>query len=291
MSAVDAALRGDPPVTPLISVRKLCKTFGDAGGWLSRGGNVVKAVDDVSFDIFAGETLGIVGESGSGKSTTGRLIMRLIEPTGGSVHMGGHDLTHLGHTRMRAYRKAMGIVFQDPFSSLNPRMRIDEIVSEPLAIHGIGAHRERAARVAAMVDRVGLPAAFLKRHPHELSGGQRQRVGIARALILQPRFIVCDEAVSALDVSIQAQIINLLDDLQREMALTYLFISHNLAVVRHIADRVAVMRRGRVVEIGDTQSVFRAPQHEYTQSLLAAIPDPRAWKARRAVTHRVAEGA
>jgi ABC-type glutathione transport system ATPase component len=260
---------------PLVSVRHLCKTFGNPAGWLSRSDTQVRAVDDVSFDIMPGETLGIVGESGSGKSTTGRLIMRLLEPTAGSVTLGGQELTGLTHAQMQPHRRAMGIVFQDPFSSLNPRMRIDELVAEPLVIHGIGNAHERSGRVAAMIDKVGLPRAFLRRHPHELSGGQRQRVGVARALILQPRFVVCDEAVSALDVSIQAQIINLLDDLQKDMGLTYLFISHNLAVVRHIADRVAVMRRGKLVEVGETREVFRSPQHEYTQALLAAIPDPR----------------
>lgn len=262
-------------VAPLISVRNLCKTFGKPATWHSRGETQVRAVDDVSFDVMPGETLGIVGESGSGKSTTGRLIMRLLEPTAGSVVLDGQELTKLSHAQMLPHRRAMSIVFQDPFSSLNPRMRIDELVAEPLVIHGIGTARERESRVAALIDQVGLPRAFLRRHPHELSGGQRQRVGVARALILRPRFVVCDEAVSALDVSIQAQIINLLDDLQKEMGLTYLFISHNLAVVRHIADRVAVMRRGQVVEVGETRDVFRSPQHEYTTALLAAIPDPR----------------
>jgi peptide/nickel transport system ATP-binding protein len=183
----------------------------------------------------------------------------------------------LRHAEMQPHRRAMSIVFQDPFSSLNPRMTIAEIVGEPLAIHRCGSPSGRTARIAAMVDKVGLPSSFLRRHPHELSGGQRQRVGVARALVLQPRFVVCDEAVSALDVSIQAQIINLLDDLQKEMGLTYLFISHNLAVVRHIADRVAVMRRGKIVEMGETREVFRSPRHEYTQALLQAIPDARAW--------------
>jgi ABC-type glutathione transport system ATPase component len=273
-----ATMSTSPRQEPLIAVRNLSKTFGEARGWLSGGsGPLVRAVDDVSFDILPGETLGIVGESGSGKSTTGRLIMRLLEPTTGSIMLEGTELTGLRHTEMQPHRRAMSIVFQDPFSSLNPRMTIAEIVGEPLAIHRAGNARGRMARIAAMVDKVGLPSAFLRRHPHELSGGQRQRVGVARALILQPRFVVCDEAVSALDVSIQAQIINLLDDLQKEMGLTYLFISHNLAVVRHIADRIAVMRRGKIVEMGETREVFRSPRHEYTQALLQAIPDARAW--------------
>jgi oligopeptide/dipeptide ABC transporter ATP-binding protein len=266
----------DSTPAPLLSVRDLKKHFAARKALFSREpAQVVRAVDGVSFDVAAGETLGIVGESGCGKSTTGKLLIRLIEATSGSVLLDGVDLLGLDRKQMQLRRRDLGIVFQDPYASLNPRMSIGDIIAEPLHIHGLLSGPERRARVAALMDKVGLPQAYLARHPHELSGGQRQRIGIARAFVLNPRFVICDEAVSALDVSIQAQIINLLDDLQREMGLTYLFISHNLAVVRHIADRVAVMYLGRIVEIAPTRELYRAPKHPYTQALLSAIPDPK----------------
>ena len=257
---------------PLIEARGLRKHFERPRRLLTKAAPPLRAVDGVDLQIAAGETLGLVGESGCGKSTTGRLLLRLIEPSGGSILHHGEDITQLGVAAMRSKRRAMQIVFQDPYGSLNPRMRVDDIITEPLVIHDVGDARSRAARVLRLLDLVSLPASALLRYPHEFSGGQRQRIGIARALALEPEFIVADEAVSALDVSVQAQVINLMRELQRDLKLTYLFISHNLAVVRNISDRVAVMYLGRIVEVATSAALFARPLHPYTQSLLAALP-------------------
>jgi ABC-type oligopeptide transport system ATPase subunit len=244
----------------------------DAG--LFRDGTRVAAVDDVSFSIDQGETFGLVGESGSGKTTTGRCMLRLIEPTSGTVRFRGENVLEFSRSRLRRARRDMQIVFQDPYSSLNPRMRARQIVEEPLVIHELGARAERRDRVAELFRLVGLDPAHLDRFPHEFSGGQRQRIGLARALALNPSFVILDEPVSALDVSIQAQVVNLLMDLQRQLTLTYLFIAHDLRLVEHICTRVAVMYLGRIVEIGPAASLFAAPQHPYTRALLSAIPVP-----------------
>ncbi|HKV37832.1 MAG TPA: ABC transporter ATP-binding protein [Blastocatellia bacterium] len=257
----------------LLEVRELKKYYQAGRGLGSGPGDVVKAVDGLTLMVRRGETFGLVGESGCGKSTTGRCILRLTEPTAGQILFEGRDLTALDRPRMRELRKDMQIVFQDPYSSLNPRMRVGDIVGEPLVIHRIGARSERKNRVLELLKLVGLPPDHANRFPHEFSGGQRQRIGIARALALSPKFIVCDEPVSALDVSVQAQIVNLLQDLQDELSLTYLFISHGLAVVRQIADRVGIMFQGRLVEAGPADEIFRHPLHPYTRALLAAIPD------------------
>ena len=257
---------------PLLEARGLRKHFERPRRFLAPAEPPLRAVDGVDLQIAAGETLGLVGESGCGKSTTGRLLLRLIEPSGGAILHHGQDITQLGAGAMRAKRRAMQIVFQDPYGSLNPRMRVGEAIAEPLVIHGVGNRTGRAARVERLLELVGLPRAALERYPHEFSGGQRQRIGIARALALEPEFIVADEAVSALDVSVQAQVINLLRQLQQELKLTYLFISHNLAVVRNISDRVAVMYLGRIVEVAPAAELFARPRHPYTQSLLAALP-------------------
>ena len=257
---------------PLIEARGLHKHFERPRRFLAPAAPPLRAVDGVDLSIAPGETLSLVGESGCGKSTTGRLLLRLIEPTGGNILHHGQDITHLSSNEMRAKRRAMQIVFQDPYGSLNPRMRVGDIIGEPLVIHGIGDAASRAARVLRLLDLVSLPLAALRRYPHEFSGGQRQRIGIARALALEPEFIVADEAVSALDVSVQAQVINLMRQLQRDLKLTYLFISHNLAVVRNISDRVAVMYLGRIVETAPAAQLFARPMHPYTQSLLAALP-------------------
>ena len=259
---------------PLLEIRNLTKIFPlgeSAFGGRTKG--EVRAVDDVSFDIHAGETLGLVGESGSGKSTLGRLILRLIEPTSGSVRYNQCDLLSASHGQLRRLRRDMQIIFQDPFGSLDPRMRVEDIVAEPLVVHESLARTARRSRVVDLLRAVGLDESARQRYPHEFSGGQRQRIGIARALALRPKFIVADEPVSALDVSVGAQIVNLLAQLQREFGLTYLFISHSMPVVRYLSTRVAVMYRGKIVEIGETQQITGAPQHAYTRSLLEATPE------------------
>jgi ABC-type oligopeptide transport system ATPase subunit len=268
-------------VTPLVEVRNLVKHFTRGGGWL-RPRATVRAVEDVSFSIEQGETFALVGESGSGKSTTGRCMLRLVEPTSGSVRFRGEDVLAFSSARMRAARRDMQMVFQDPYSSLNPRMRARTIVEEPLVIHRIGSTVERRQRVDELFRIVGLDPAHLDRYPHEFSGGQRQRIGLARALALNPQFIIADEPVSALDVSIQAQVINLLMDLQQQLKLTYLFIAHDLRLVRHIANRVAVMYLGRIVEMGPTARIFQDARHPYTKALLSAVPvtDPDAPRQR-----------
>jgi len=268
-------------VKPLVEVSHLVKDFVRGSG-LFRTGTAVRAVDDVSFSIDEGETFGLVGESGSGKTTTGRCILRLVEPTSGTIRFRGDDVLSLSRQRMRETRRHMQIVFQDPYSSLNPRMRAGQIVEEPLIIHRLGDRAARRARVADLFRMVGLDPAHLARRPHEFSGGQRQRIGLARALALNPSFLVLDEPVSALDVSVQAQVINLLMDLQQQLKLTYLFIAHDLRLVEHICNRVAVMYLGKIVEVGPTGALFDAPQHPYTRALLSAIPiaDPDAPRQR-----------
>lgn len=253
----------------LVTVRELYKYFPVEGS-----DDVWRAVDGVTFDILAGETLGLVGESGCGKSTAGRCILRLIEPTRGQVHFDGRDVTAMRKRELRELRREMQIVFQDPNASLNPRMKIENIIAEPLVIHGIGNRREHRERVAWLLGKVGLDPDYMKRYSHEFSGGQLQRIGVARALALNPKLIVADEPVSALDVSVQAQVVNLLQDLQKEFGLTYLFISHGLAVVEHISTRVAVMYLGRIVEIAEAKDLYLNPLHPYTQALLSAIPVP-----------------
>ena len=269
---------------PLIEVRNLTKVFAhSASPFGGKWGGEVRAVDDVSLDIHAGETLGLVGESGSGKSTLGRLILRLIEPTSGSVSFEGRDLLAARPTEMRRLRRDMQIIFQDPFASLDPRFRVEDIIAEPLIIHGkeerdghelnsAATVTDLRAQVAELIRAVGLDESALRRYPHEFSGGQRQRIGIARALALRPKFIVCDEPVSALDVSVGAQIVNLLAQLQRDFRLTYLFISHSMPVVRYLSTRIAVMYRGKIVEVGDARQITERPGHAYTRSLIEATP-------------------
>jgi oligopeptide/dipeptide ABC transporter ATP-binding protein len=260
---------------PILKVRNLVKHFQVGGGLFGGGAGIVKAVDGVSFEIHRGETLGLVGESGCGKTTTGRCILRLEPPTSGEVVFEGRDMSKLSDAELRGLRRRMQVIFQDPYSSLNPRMTVGQIISEPLGVHGIVPDRAaRAARVQDLLRHAGLLPAMARRYPHELSGGQRQRVGIARALAMEPSLIICDEPVSALDVSIQAQIINLLEELQAEFGLTYLFVAHDLSVVRHISDRVAVMYLGKIVEITDRKSLYEDPQHPYTKALLSAVPIP-----------------
>jgi len=260
--------------TPLLEVKHLKKYFPIKGGVFSKTIGHVYAVDDVNFTIAKGETLGLVGESGCGKSTTGRTILRLIEPTDGEVYFEGQDITQLEKSAMRALRREMQIIFQDPYASLNPRMTVGSIIGEPLEIHKIAKGSEKEERVAALLQKVGLRAEDMRKYPHEFSGGQRQRIGIARALALNPKLIVCDEPVSALDVSIQAQVINLLEDLQAEFSLSYLFIAHNLNVVEHISNRVAVMYLGQIVELASDEDLYKNPQHPYTEALLSAVPIP-----------------
>ena len=261
---------------PLLEVSGLKKHFPIYKGVFSKVSGHVYAVDGVSFSIAKGETLGLVGESGCGKSTVGRTLLRLLEPTSGTVKIAGEDITHLGGEQLLPYRRRMQMIYQDPYASLNPRMTAGEIVGEPMVVHSVGTPQERREKVASLFDRVGLRPEAAGRYPHEFSGGQRQRIGIARALALNPDLIVGDEPVSALDVSIQAQIINLLMDLQDEFGLSYLFVAHDLAVVEHISHRVAVMYLGRIVEMTDRKSLFEMPLHPYTEALLSAVPIPKA---------------
>jgi ABC-type oligopeptide transport system ATPase subunit len=281
----------------LLRVDDLQKYFPVRKGLLiERTVDYVRAVDGVSFEIREGQTLGLVGESGSGKSTTGYCVLQLLKPTAGTVRFMGKELTTMGRGDLREMRKEMQIVFQDPYSSLNPRMTVGNIVGEPMLVHGQGTRRGREARVRDLLETVGFNPDFTNRYPHEFSGGQRQRIGIARALALNPRLIVCDEPVSALDVSIQAQILNLLKDLQRDLGLAYLFVAHDLAVVRTMSDLIAVMNKGKLVEIGNAEDVYTNPQDDYTKALLAAVPvpDPRRMRERkrerRKLSHAIAEG-
>ena len=267
-------------MAPLVEVEGLVKHFVARRSVFGRPLTTVKAVDGVSFTVEAGKTLALVGESGSGKSTVGRLVLRLIDPTAGCVRFEGRDVTAFDEAQTRAFRRQAQLVFQDPYASLNPRMTVAEMLAEPLALHAIVPAARRRARVAELLEMVGLEPRFAPRYPHEFSGGQRQRIVIARALAVEPKLIVCDEPVSALDVSIRSQVLNLLRDLQRRLGLAYIFISHDLAVVKHIADRVAVMYLGRIVESAPTDELFASPRHPYTQALLSAIPLPRA-RARR----------
>ena len=259
---------------PLLRVKELRQYFPIRGGVLGRVQNVVKAVDGITFDVYPGETLSIVGESGCGKSTTGRSILRLQEPTSGEVYFDGDNLLELPRSALRHRRRDMQIIFQDPYSSFNPRQTISQLLNEAMSIQNVVDKPRRRERVIELLEMVGLKAEHIDRYPHEFSGGQRQRIAIARALSVEPKLIVCDEAVSSLDVSVQAQVINLLKKLQRELGLTYIFVAHDLGVVRHISDRIIVMYLGQIAEIGDTRTIFRNPQHPYTRALLSSIPIP-----------------
>ncbi|WP_175987980.1 ABC transporter ATP-binding protein [Bacillus sp. Marseille-Q1617] len=259
---------------PLLKVENLKKHFPITGGILGRPVSSVKAVDGVSFTVNKGETLGIVGESGCGKSTTGRMLMRLIDPSEGRVTFEDRELTNLSNSEMRKIRREIQMVFQDPYASLNPRHTVEKILEEPLKVHGMGSAKERKKRVHELLNIVGLSSYHAKRYPHQFSGGQRQRIGIARALMTKPKLIIADEPVSALDVSIQSQVLNLMQDLQKEFELTYIFIAHDLGVVRHISDRVGVMYLGKMVELSDSETLYEKPLHPYTQALLSAVPIP-----------------
>ena len=279
-------MAADTTKEPLLKVEHLTKEFPADSGVFGRGKKrVVSAVSDVSFEIYPGETFGLVGESGCGKSTTGRTIMHLTHPTAGKVFFQGKDVSTMSKKELKAMRRDMQFIFQDPYASLNPRMTIAEIISEPMVIHGVGTAEEREARVAELLEVVGLRPEHASRYPHEFSGGQRQRVGIARAFALKPKLIICDEPVSALDVSIQAQVLNLLKDLQDKYGTAFLFIAHDLSVVQHISDRVAVMYLGKMVEVSDWKTLYTEPQHPYTQSLLSAVPvpDPDIQKTRKRI--------
>ena len=278
--AGDAPGNEPGPDQPLLRVTDLKVYFPITDGLLRRRTGWVKAVDGVSFDLRRGETLGLVGESGSGKTTVARTIVRVVEPIDGAIELRGDDLLALKGEDLRKRRRQFQMVFQDPYASLDPRQTVGEILAEPLRVHGLAKGEARSARIADLLDLVGLDPAFVERYPHEFSGGQRQRIGIARALAVEPELIVCDEPISALDVSIQAQVINLLERLQRDLGLTYLFIAHDLAVVRHIADRVAVMYLGKIVEIAPADTLYEAPLHPYTVALLSAVPVPDARKER-----------
>jgi peptide/nickel transport system ATP-binding protein len=270
-------------VSALVEVRDLVKYFPVRGGILQRKVADVKAVDGISFDIKAGEVLGLVGESGCGKTTTGRLLLRLVEPTSGQITFDGSDLLAMGARQLKATRAQIQIVFQDPYASLDPRLPISEIIGEGLSNHGMKDRRRREAVVAEILEKVGLRRYYVNRYPHEFSGGQRQRIGLARALVLRPKFVVADEPVSALDVSIQSQVLNLMAELKDEFGLTYLFISHNLGVVQHVSDRVAVMYLGKIVELADSVDLYRSPKHPYTQALLSAVPLPNPHEKRQRV--------
>ena len=283
MTAALSAPPGAAAVAPLLSVKDLVKHFPVRKGLLQRTVGRVHAVDGISFDIGSGETLGLVGESGCGKSTAGKAILKLIEPTAGEIRINGVRIDGLSHHQMRPYRRQLQVVFQDPYSSLNPRLRVRDIIAEPLVNYGVSGGRELEDRVTDLALKVGLREDALDRFPHEFSGGQRQRIGIARALALNPRLIVCDEPVSALDVSVQAQVINLLGNLQQEFGLSYLFVAHDLAVVEHISHRIAVMYLGRIVEIAEKAALFSRPQHPYTEALLSAVPVPNPEVARKRI--------
>jgi len=259
---------------PLLQVRDVKTHFPVRGGLLGRVRGTVKAVDSVSFEVRRGETLGLVGESGCGKSTLGRTLLRLIDPTAGSIRFEGQELTGLSQRELRPLRRRMQLIFQDPYASLNPRMTVRDIVGEPFAIHGLARGREREDKVLALLELLGLPREAMERYPHEFSGGQRQRIGIARSIAMRPDLVIADEPISALDVSIQAQIVNLLVDLQRELKLTYIFIAHDLKIVEYISTRVAVMYLGKIVELADAAELYRRPRHPYTQALLSAVPVP-----------------
>lgn len=276
---------GEPSQQPLVVVRKLQKFFPIRRGWLGKTRHSLKAVDNVSFTVARGETLGLVGESGCGKTTVGRTMLRLYEPTGGRVYFAGEDLFALTAREWLPLRRKMQMIFQDPYASLNPRMTVAEIIGEPLAVHRLADGKAALERVGELLNLVGLNQEHAARFPHEFSGGQRQRIGIARALAVKPEFIICDEPISALDVSIQAQVVNLLEDLQEQMGLTYLFVAHDIAMVRHISNRIAVMYLGQIVELAGSEELYRHPAHPYTQALLSAVPiaDPIAEAARQRI--------